>query len=338
VESILNQTFTDFEFLIVDDGSTDGTWEILQEYAARDARIMLIRNEKNIGLTRSLNNVLARAQGEYIARQDADDVSLPERLERQVKFLDEHPEVVLVSSNIECIDAEGRTLRQFQRAARTDLIAWHLLFYNYLGGHSLVMFRRKPVMDLGGYSEDRPYCQDYELWSRLVEVGDIVILPDVLLQWRSHGESISAKARSEQRAYALVNARNNIARWIGEELDPAEVAELRGFWLEGFPETQRVKALHITLKRLYRAFLQKHAKEGSTDPELACQLRRSIGERFVRWVRVLNIRQRLVSKIKVSFYAFLWHPRGVVDCWLSEFQSVLRYLFRALVGRSDKTT
>ena len=157
IESILAQTFADFEFLIVDDGSTDGTWQVLTEYAARDSRIRLIRNSQNLGLTRSLNKGLSAAQGEYIARQDADDVSLPHRLEKQVVVLEHDPRVVLVSGNIDLMDSEGHIWRRPRRNASPGMVAWLLLFYNYLGGHSQVMFRRQMVVDLGGYAEDCPY-------------------------------------------------------------------------------------------------------------------------------------------------------------------------------------
>ncbi len=110
VESILGQTFTDFEFLILDDGSTDSTCEILEEYANKDARIVLVRNDRNLGLTRSLNKGLRLVRGEYLARQDADDISLPKRLEMQVKFLDAHPEVGVVGSALEIIDENGNTI------------------------------------------------------------------------------------------------------------------------------------------------------------------------------------------------------------------------------------
>lgn len=334
VESILNQTFTDFEFMIVDDGSTDGTWAILQSY--NDPRIVLLRNEENTGLTRSLNMGLAVARGEYIARQDADDVSLPERLEKQVRFLDKHPEIVLVSSDVEFIDSEGRSLGRSQRACDPNLVAWYLLFYNHVAGHSQVMFRHKPVMDLGGYSEARRYSQDYELWLRLVKLGDIAILPDVMLQWRHHGENISVKKYSEQEAYSLADARYSIAQLLGEELSLAEVAELRGFWLGRFPDSRRVGALHAKLKWLYRAFLQQRAQQGSSGPELSRQLRILIGQQFFHWVRALSTRHRLFSKLKVSLYAFAWHPLGALDCWLREIWNVLLRLYALWFDRPIK--
>ncbi len=104
VESILNQTFTDFELILIDDGSTDATGEILDEYATRDARIILSRNQNNIGLTRSLNQGISMSRGKYIARMDADDVSRADRLSRQFEFLEKRPEVGVLGSGYQLMD------------------------------------------------------------------------------------------------------------------------------------------------------------------------------------------------------------------------------------------
>ncbi|NJN10966.1 MAG: glycosyltransferase [Richelia sp. RM1_1_1] len=192
IESILNQTYTDFEFIIINDCSTDNSWEIINEYAKKDSRIVLINNPENIGLTKSLNKGLKIAKGEYIARQDADDVSLPQRFGKQVLVLDENPEVILVSCDLEVIDSEGNPYSKYQRSCKPEFVAWYLLFYNYLAGHSQVIFRREPVSKLGGYCETYLYAQDYQLWSRLVKIGQIYILPEILLQYRVHTHSISS--------------------------------------------------------------------------------------------------------------------------------------------------
>src|SRR5687768_10604451 len=117
IESILAQTFSDFEFIIIDDCSSDSTPQILNEYARQDSRIRIIRNSENKGLTASLNIGLTQAQGRYIARQDADDISLPQRFEKQIHYLEAHPETIVVSSNIGIIDNTGQYLDTLKRAA-----------------------------------------------------------------------------------------------------------------------------------------------------------------------------------------------------------------------------
>ncbi|BAZ68343.1 MAG: glycosyltransferase [Pelatocladus maniniholoensis HA4357-MV3] len=325
IESILNQTFTNFEFIVIDDGSIDSSWEILTRYAKEDQRIKLFKNEENLGLTKSLNKGLKLAQGEYIARQDADDVSLPERFEKQVKFLDQSPEVVLVSCNIEWIDPEGRFLGKQPRDCDRDLVAWYLLFYNHLAGHSQVMFRQKPVRNLGGYCENYRYSQDYELWSRLIQVSDIVILSDALLQQRRHDKSISSAKKLDQDTYSLTNSKRNIKQLLGEELSLEEVDELRGFWLGHwcsslFPSSQNVSSINSRLKEIYQVFVLQSAQHNRCNSDLSLRLRVRIAQQFGFWIRSLSIRRELISKFQISLYVLVWYPPALLDCWLKEIK------------------
>lgn len=344
VESILNQTFTDFEFIVIDDCSTDRSWEILTKYANQDQRVKLFKNEENLGVTKSLNKGLKLAQGDYIARQDADDVSLPERFEKQVALLELDSEVVLASCNIEFVDAEGHSLATFRRECDRELIAWYLIFYNYLWGHSQVMFRRKSAMDLGGYCESHHYNEDYELWCRLIKVGSMVILPEVLLQRRKHSRSISSEKASEQKNYSLSQSRHNIKQLIGEELSLEEVEDFRVFGMitenwEYFTKNlkfsgEKAEKLHSRLKKLYRAFLQETAPKGTPDPKLSCQLRILIGEQFLFWSQLLSKRHNLGLKLRISLYAFFWSPLRVLKYWLRELWRLPLSLSRALASSS----
>jgi glycosyltransferase involved in cell wall biosynthesis len=317
IESILNQTFKDFEFIIIDDGSTDNSWEILNSYANQDHRIKLFKNEVNLGLTKSLNKGLALAQGDYIARQDADDISLPQRFEKQVARLGQNSDIVLASCNIELIDAEGKPFQTVKRACAPALVAWYLLFYNHLAGHSQVMFRRKLVEELGGYSETYRYSQDYELWCRLSKVGEIAILPDVLLQQRRHGQSVSAEKRQDQEACVLTQTRYNIKQLIGEELSLQEVENLKRFWTghlpsHQFPDSQIVNELHSRLKVICQEFLQQRIQQKNSDFDYH-QLRIVIGQQFTSWANSLSIRRNSFEKIRILLYALNWHPLGVID-------------------------
>jgi len=164
VESILSQTFGEFEFLVIDDGSTDNSCEILSSY--RDTRLKIIR-QSNIGLTKSLNKLLDLAQGEYIARQDADDIAMPERLAKQVRFLDEHPDYALVGTQVVIINDSGSPIGNSNIPTRHRDLVGRLAFYSSFV-HSSVMFRKSCVVEIGGYDELFPYAQDYELWVRLI--------------------------------------------------------------------------------------------------------------------------------------------------------------------------
>ncbi len=191
VESILSQSFRDFEFLIVDDGSTDNSRAILQTYAERDSRIRLT-SQSNQGLTKSLNIALQAALGEFIARFDADDVSLPQRLEQQVIALQSDPTLVLVGSEVELISDDGHHLGVRGHATDHREIRKRLLLGD--GGaltHPAVMMRQSSVKAINGYDESFPVGQDLDLFLRLSEIGKVRNLPDTLLLWRQHSSSIN---------------------------------------------------------------------------------------------------------------------------------------------------
>jgi glycosyltransferase involved in cell wall biosynthesis len=198
VDSVLSQSFRDFEFVIIDDGSTDGSHAILQSYADADKRIRLI-SRPNKGLTKTLNEGLALCQCELIARMDSDDVCLPTRLEKQLAFLNAHPDVVLVGSQVEFIDPEGCAINLKPGIFLThEEIDAALLRKGWPLVHPAVMMRRSAVLAIGGYDQDWLTNQDHDLFLRLAEKGRLVNLPDVLLQYRQHFQSISLMKSRQQ--------------------------------------------------------------------------------------------------------------------------------------------
>ncbi len=199
IESILNQTFTDFEFIIIDDGSTDGTWAILSSYA--DPRVRLVHNQGNIGLTRSLNKGLTLAQGVYIARMDADDISLPDRFERQIAFLSAYPGVGLLGVGWWNLKSNGEKQQMVSPPTADSVIRWFLLFGTVLA-HPGVMFRKDLINKVGQYNENIHFAQDYELWCRMAQVTRLANLPEPLLLLRQGDPSrISEKHLREQWDY-----------------------------------------------------------------------------------------------------------------------------------------
>ena len=210
IDSVLTQTFENFEFVIVDDASTDATRSILDAYT--DPRIRRLANDSNIGLTKSLNRGLALARAPLVARQDADDVSLPRRLALQVVFMAAHPEIVLVGSRVRVIDESGR-----RRVGHIDVraesavgVRWQLLFSNPFA-HSAVMFRLNAVRDaLGGYDERFEFNQDFELWSRVIGHFEAANLPDVLVEYRAHADSIAGRRGAAFLASRRANLERNV--------------------------------------------------------------------------------------------------------------------------------
>ncbi|WP_300039406.1 glycosyltransferase [uncultured Roseobacter sp.] len=199
MDSILAQSFTDFELLVHDDGSTDGSLAILQDYAARDRRVVLT-SEPNKGLIATLNQLIDAAQGDLIARMDADDIALPERFAKQVAWLDQNPDYVLLGTSTLMIDAAGRPI-----AVNTAPQGHDSIDDNNLRGvtaleHPSVMMRRAALETVGGYHDSCPHAEDIDLWLRMAEVGRIENLGDVLLKYRVHDQSVSALKQEEQSA------------------------------------------------------------------------------------------------------------------------------------------
>ncbi|MGP8246931.1 MAG: glycosyltransferase family 2 protein [Bryobacteraceae bacterium] len=165
IESIRSQTYADWDLLVVDDGSSDGTSEILQSYASCDPRITLIRNGTNLGLAASLNIGWRSAKGSLIARMDADDVSLPERLQRQVEFMSAHAEVDVLGTGVEMMDEAGLLLGCAFRPECHDELKKRMYKENPFA-HPSVMMRRRFLEALGGYDERLRRGQDFDLWLR----------------------------------------------------------------------------------------------------------------------------------------------------------------------------
>jgi glycosyltransferase involved in cell wall biosynthesis len=197
LNSVLAQTFTDFELLILDDGSTDDTPNILSAYMIQDRHVHVITRE-NRGLVASLNELLDHARGEFVARMDADDISLPNRFLRQVQFLRDNPDVVCVGGNVEAIDDEGRFLTTFEYAADDEEIEERNLVGIASICHPAAMMRREALVRVNGYDADFFPAEDLDLWLRLGEIGKLANLSEAILRYRFHASSISEQAGQRQ--------------------------------------------------------------------------------------------------------------------------------------------
>jgi len=206
LESVRRQAGVDFEVVIVDDGSTDGSWEIAQAAADRSAvPVRVFRLPYNLGVTHALRFGLSRCDCRYVARQDADDVSRPGRLAIQAAFLDEHPRVAAVGSRVWILDASGAPVRHGAR------LRWLSRAQMLVGRnpvvHGTLMARRAAVEAVGGYRAIFEHAQDLDLLLRLGAGGRILVLGQALYGLRTHPGRISVSLRRRQRGYAA------LARW-----------------------------------------------------------------------------------------------------------------------------
>lgn len=257
VESVLQQTYADFEFIIIDDGSTDGTWDILTEYDEQDQRITLVQNQENRGLTNSLNKGLTLSRGKYIARQDADDVSLPSRLACQVEFLEKNPRVGVLGTQMEIMDASENKVDFFKVPYSHSMIAWTLLFDRSFA-HPSVVIRKKILEMAGGYDTSFEVAQDHELWTRLVELTRFANLPEALVRYRTHVDAVCRQQATEQSTNVLLARQRLLSRVTGKEF-PLEILD----WLKRSQSKKdvlsdgRIKEAITLILEAYSAFNAK---------------------------------------------------------------------------------
>jgi glycosyltransferase involved in cell wall biosynthesis len=183
IRSILEQTFSDFEFVILDDASTDGSVELLREWSLRDKRIQLHEGKKRLGLSGSSNAVVSKARASIVARMDADDIAHPDRLRRQWNIIDSRPDVAVIGTLCNGIDASGREVRPRDR--------WRLVRRSvYIPfPHGSAMFRREVFDQVGGYDESASGGEDQDLFLRMASRGRVLTLPDVLYSYRYHSSN-----------------------------------------------------------------------------------------------------------------------------------------------------
>jgi len=243
IESILNQTFRDFEFIIINDGSTDGSESIIRSY--NDRRIKYIKNSRNRGLSYSLNKGLRQAEGKYIARMDGDDIADPKRLELQYRFMKNHPDYGLVTSCFASIDEDGNVIEKKCSFLKPEQIFYLLHFRNCIA-HSTAMYKKSVVLELGGYNQNIPVAQDYELWERVSKVTRIFEDKRILLYWRERRENTSSRYSESQRKVVLDVSHKGIERIMNRETDTGDLQYLLNFGdekMDGIETLNRILSL-----------------------------------------------------------------------------------------------
>lgn len=233
IESILNQTYSNFEFIIVDDYSTDDSKKVVKSY--KDPRIILIENKENLGLTKSLNIALKQAKGEFIARMDSDDYSYPERLSKQVSFFEQHPDYILCGTAIELFGSGAYKHKQkyvIKRLPSQDEWAILQLFDNSTNIiHPTAMFRHQMLIDNSiQYNENYIYAQDYRIWIDCNRAAKCVSLDNVLFKYRIHDGAISSSKKETQDDCAKRIIEEQLS-WLNLELPEKWETIHRGFFV-----------------------------------------------------------------------------------------------------------
>ena len=270
LDSVLAQSFQDFELLAHDDGSQDNSWAILTDYASRDSRLRISRGP-NQGLPRTLNQIIQHASGELIARFDADDLCLPDRFEKQLAQFDRDPDLLVSGGAAQIIDADDRPIKITQPPLTHEDIDRHNLCGHVSLLHPAIMMRRNAVLAAGGYHPNFHGAEDHDLWPRMAEIGRLENLPDVLIKYRIHDDSISSTKRDLQRQLCLhaceaawqrrgiTDGRFEYQEWrMGEDAQSRlafTISYAWQAWSHGYRSTWR----HYALKALRQAPLSKSA-------------------------------------------------------------------------------
>jgi len=201
LDSIINQSFSDFECLVIDDGSTDGSSDIIKSF--NDPRIICITKDHS-GLIDTLNQGIAQCKGDYIARCDSDDICEPDRFKCQVDFLDQNPLCVVVGSHAVAVDEHNKVMRVLDYPPiNTRSIRTYALFHNPFV-HSSVMIRKKVLDISGGYRKHYLHAEDYELWTRIIYKNECANIPKRLIRYRIHGAQVTQKNNITMRFWGVI--------------------------------------------------------------------------------------------------------------------------------------
>jgi glycosyltransferase involved in cell wall biosynthesis len=284
VKSILGQTFQDFEFLIINDGSTDSSMDIIREFG--DPRIRVIDTE-NQGVAAALHLGIEKAKGEYIARMDADDESLPDRLEIEKRCLDEHPGIAVVHGNVDYINAEGSPVFMEKDEGYSNVDTKWLLNWRNVLIHSTVMLRAEILKEHAlNYRVEMNRAEDFDLWNRIAQIGDFMYLPDVLIRYRVHSENVSNSGPVDLQFDAQSRVTVDNFRRYGVDLSREKAQEL--VVISGAarinPITYCYKNLQGSMHRLVGDFANNFCRAHSLDTRVLAGIQ---AQQYLRWARYM---------------------------------------------------
>ena len=224
IESIMNQTFKDFEFLILDDASTDKSFEIIKDFEKRDSRIKVYQNEKNLGVVASRNKLLNLAKGKYIVWLDSDDIAIENRFEKQMNFLEEHPGIGMVGANAAIINEFGNKIREWSFETDPQKLKIELFFHSPFLSSSVMI--RKSCLPQNCYDSRFPVAEDFDLYSKIAEQYEIANIREFLVKYRINSKGLS-KNNSEKMEKLSVQVIKEHAERLGIKLEENTIKNLR---------------------------------------------------------------------------------------------------------------
>jgi glycosyltransferase involved in cell wall biosynthesis len=326
LDSLIQQSFRDFEVIVVNDASPDHSRELVASYD--DDRIRLIDNPQNLGQTGSLQVAMQNAHGEYLARQDQDDVSLPDRFARQVAFLDEHPEYGVLGTNYCVINDQDAIVEGTSPAYPCETLsemAWRLVWTDRLVDSS-VMFRRKDAQEVGGYNLKYRYAQDYDLWVRLSFETGVARLSEVLLQLRVHGGNASNlfAASQEHEVYDILRESLNKLLEVPISRETAEMVSCVDNAPNGQSRADVTQAVKI-IRDTYESFCRKRSLRGRELKAVSRALAEKLAKLAIRHRESLHF-----ETLNLLFTAWSYYPSLVMEpdtlvAWWRQMRQAQRF-------------
>lgn len=301
IESVLSQTFNDFEFIIVDDASTDNTLKILQKFASIDSRIKIFQHKVNQKQTAAANTACQNASGKYIARMDADDIALPHRFKEQVEFMEKNPDIGMIGSWVHIIDNNGNIYEIIKTNTSQGSLGWSLIFDVSFISSSVMM--RKDIIEQVGFYQTRQ-AEDYDLWSRVSTIANIANLPLVLQQRRVWDGQVSHTVPRETHNCTLQIMKKNMQLLLNDSsIDLKLVRVIRTVMENKQLEFERdlLPRTSSLIKALYNTYISK-TNLSREEKKIVDVDTFQILYRLAIWQFSANIFKAIIEKLYLAYH------------------------------------
>jgi len=298
IESLVNQTYKNIEIIIVNDGSTDRTEEIIRSYMKKDERIILIENNKNIGISKSKNKALAIARGKYIAILGADDIAFPERIQTQVEFMESHAEIGVLSGNACIIDEAGNIQRQTNYPESHELIHWTMLIRTSPVCDTSVMFRKEIDNEPVFYDENYSVAEDFELWSRLIDKTRFQNLRLPLVYVCDRKDSITKLKQDLLKKYSIIIRKRMLYKFLSVQI-PDHLVEITRTMMHCSPNEAR------ELMQMLNAIFIRMQEKYNLSPTIKAKIKEDVSARYIL---IGQNQDNLLSMAHFYYVAFINSP------------------------------